>query len=213
LAAQNDVRTGDVILQLDGQPLTSGPDWLMLLSAKKAGEEIEIALRRGNETFKKKWSLSSSESQSSVSRDGKVEGIKYERYQGRFAALPRFQELPATKTGMTSAVGFAGVIKPDDSQFGLVFSGWMDFPEAGRVRMILGSDDGSKLYVDGELIIDNDLPHPYQKLSRWVRVPKGLVPFRVEYADAGGDKQLSFTISKDIEGSIPVSVTYYCEPK
>jgi S1-C subfamily serine protease len=208
-AEQIEMKRGDVILELDGQSVSSGPDWLMLLSEKKASQEIELVLRRDGQILRKKINLSPSSTESNISRDGKMEGILYERYEGRYSVLPDFPSLRVVKKGIVRTPGFSGIVKPDDSQFALVFSGWIEFPDAGLVRLTVGSDDGSKLFLDDVLTIDNDLSHPYQKLSRWVRVPKGLVPFRLEYADTGGDKQLSFSVTKDIEGVEAVDVRFF----
>ncbi len=64
----------------------------------------------------------------------------------------------------------------------------------------MSSDDGSKLYLNDRLLIDNDLGHPLQTLSRWARMPAGLVRFRLEYTDLGGDRGLDLSISRDLPG-------------
>jgi len=90
--------------------------------------------------------------------------------------------------------------------YSIVYSGYIEFPEAGMVRMGIGSDDGSMLHLNNQLIIDNDLAHGFQTLTRWVRIPRGLVPFRVEFIEVGGDSGLVLSASHDIEGKRPIAL-------
>jgi hypothetical protein len=52
------------------------------------------------------------------------------------------------------------------------------------------SDDGSMLYLDGELAIDNDGEHPPQPMSRLPRLAKGLHALRLDYCQGKLGKTL-----------------------
>jgi len=43
--------------------------------------------------------------------------------------------------------------------FGVVYSGFIDIPVAGNYRFGTRSDDGSKLWINGEVLVDNDGLH------------------------------------------------------
>ena len=95
--------------------------------------------------------------------------------------------------------------------YSIVYSGYIEFSEAGLVRFGIGSDDGSKLYLNNQLLIDNDLAHGFQMLTRWVRVPRGLVPFRVEYIEVGGDRGLVLSAAHDVEGKKPIALKFFTD--
>ena len=52
------------------------------------------------------------------------------------------------------------------------------------------SDDGSKLYVGGVKVVDNDGIHAAVEKSGWVALKAGLHPFVVEYWNAVWDQSL-----------------------
>jgi hypothetical protein len=55
---------------------------------------------------------------------------------------------------------------------------------------MLRSDDGSRLWVDGRLVVDNDGAHPPQEVGHLLRLTEGLHRLRVEYFEATGDSVL-----------------------
>ena len=153
--------------------------------------------------------LASQDGTRSVTVDEKLKGLDYALYEGRFAALPNLSNLTTVKTGVVESVSSKGIVDKDAENFAIVFRGYVQFPDAGLYRIYLGSDDCSKLYIDHRLVIDNDLPHPYQELSRLVRVPKGLVRLRVEYAETSGDKELKLFAKRDIESKTLVPLEFF----
>ena len=125
-----------------------------------------------------------------ISPTDKTAGVLYQLYDGLFPSIPDYNELKPVKHGVVEKVDLKLVDTADKRSYSIVSSGYMELPEAGLVRIGIGSDDGSKLYLNNQLVIDNDLAHGFQMLTRWVRVPSGLVPFRVEYIEVGGDRGL-----------------------
>ena len=76
--------------------------------------------------------------------------------------------------------GFPGVSKRYE-WFGLNYTGrfWIEKP--GRYRFALLSDDGSKLYIDGRLAIDNDCQHPPDVRAADVTLGGGVHRIQVQY--------------------------------
>lgn len=198
------LRKDDVLTQVENHPVAGIDGWLIAIFGKKPGDKLDVTITRNGQAEKMTVTLVEDTRRKPVSAEDKQEGVTFRKYAGKFSALPDFSRLQPATTGNAKEISFQGVVKPDESNFALVYSGYLDFADAGLVRMSLGSDDGSKLYIHDQLVIDNDLLHPYQKLSKWVRVPKGATPFRIEYADAGGDKQISFAVTQDVDGKKPV---------
>ena len=70
---------------------------------------------------------------------------------------------------------------------GAVFTGMINFPEAGVWTLFTESDDGSKLLVDGALVVDNDGLHGMVEVGGTIEVPEpGPLPVRVEFFERGG---------------------------
>jgi hypothetical protein len=77
-------------------------------------------------------------------------------------------------------VGFRGVTKRYE-WFAIDYSGrfWAEKP--GDYDFSLTSDDGSNLYIDGELVVDNDGIHQTRERSGTVRLSRGVHDIRVSY--------------------------------
>jgi CubicO group peptidase (beta-lactamase class C family) len=69
--------------------------------------------------------------------------------------------------------------------------GMLTVPEPGRYLFRLSSDDGSALWFDDELIVDNDGQHPVQSVeSQEVSLSVGRQPIRVQWYNSCGDGAL-----------------------
>ena len=76
--------------------------------------------------------------------------------------------------------GFPGVTKRFE-WFAIDYTGrfWIDNP--GTYSFVLTSDDGSRLYIDDQLIIDNDGQHPPEDREGGVSLSRGIHRIRVSY--------------------------------
>ena len=75
--------------------------------------------------------------------------------------------------------------QPRDA-FTNIFNSLIDVPKTGNYTFFLTSDDGSRLYVNGEELINNDGPHGMDTKSGTISLPTGLHPIRINYFDSGG---------------------------
>ena len=78
--------------------------------------------------------------------------------------------------------------------FAIVYEGFLKIEQTGLHRLVLASDDGSRLYLDGRLLIDNDGPHPPVKLGRTRSLAAGLHAIRIEFFEATGGAELKLSI-------------------
>jgi len=86
-----------------------------------------------------------------------VAGLKYETYLGRFENCE--QVIEGEQVGEGYATRISVEPKPRQDNFGIRFSGEFWVETAGRYEFLLASDDGSKLWIDGRMIVDNDGIH------------------------------------------------------
>jgi len=111
-------------------------------------------------------------------------------------SLPDF-----TKFGRADAEGYVQAFSLDglpisesEDHFAVIFSSNLKIAEAGAYRFGLDSDDGSKLIIDGELIIDNDGSHSTDMKYGNVELSAGSHIIKVEYFDdyAGQSLELQY---------------------
>ncbi len=165
----------------------------------------------GSKKGQAKLELRAAVVQSNVSMAHKIPGVHYQFYDGLFPSIPDYKELKPIKRGVVDKVDLNLVNTSEKRSYSIVYSGYIEFPESGLVRIGIGSDDGSKLYLNNQLLIDNDLAHGLQTLTRWARVPRGLVPFRVEFIEVGGDRGLVLAAAQDIDGKKPIALKFFTD--
>ena len=76
------------------------------------------------------------------------------------------------------------------NQFFNVFKSSIDIPKAGEYRFFTTSDDGSRLYIDDQEVVNNDGEHGMIRKGGSVTLTAGLHSIRVNYYDSGGDDGL-----------------------
>ncbi len=77
--------------------------------------------------------------------------------------------------------GFPGVPGGLVEWFGIRFIAKLVIETEGVYNFAIGSDDGSKLYIDNKLIIDNDGLHGYREKSNSINLSKGEHSIRIDY--------------------------------
>ncbi|MCC5036601.1 DUF1080 domain-containing protein [Streptomyces sp. WAC 00631] len=70
-------------------------------------------------------------------------------------------------------------------------TGYLVVPSDGTYVFRLTSDDGSRLTVDGQEVIDHDGLHGAEPKDGSVHLTAGSHPFRVDYFERGGEQQLT----------------------
>lgn len=115
-------------------------------------------------------------------------GLGFELYQGRWFLLPDFDSLKPTLTGVVSHfdIGF----RPVEDYFAVRFQGNIRISNAGTYTFYLNSDDGSKLFIDDNLVVSNDGPHVVSERSGTVSLKAGDYPITVLYFEFQGDQLL-----------------------
>ncbi|MBQ72714.1 MAG: alpha-L-fucosidase [Planctomycetaceae bacterium] len=76
----------------------------------------------------------------------------------------------------------------------LVFEGFLRVRETGVHTLHLASDDGSRLFIDDEIVIDNDGLHGLIEKSVQLPLKQGWHPIRVEWFNATGGLDLSLEL-------------------
>jgi hypothetical protein len=126
-------------------------------------------------------------------------GLRYRVYEGSWTRMPNYGELKAVFESVTSDLKVESRQLWADN-WGMVLEGNFDVDRAGNYSFFLNSDDGSKLYIDDELVIDNDGDHSLLELSGARQLSTGPHELRLEFFEAGGEAILELDYSgPDIE--------------
>ncbi|WP_294391919.1 PA14 domain-containing protein [uncultured Sphingomonas sp.] len=93
----------------------------------------------------------------------------------------------------------------------LELTGFLNIATTGTYTFALGSDDGSRLYIDGNVAIDNDFGHPFGYVTTGLALAAGSHSFRLVHFDNGGGTGLSVLLNGEglggsflsTEGAVP----------
>jgi predicted alpha/beta superfamily hydrolase len=130
-------------------------------------------------------------------------GLHYTYYEGKWKSLPDFTKLKAIKTGIADSSFSLGKL-PSGSDFGCVFDGYLKIDTDGYYNFALCTSDGSKFFINGREIINDDGLHG----SEWyksgvVPLQKGFYPVRLEYFLSNGSSHFDFIyISPDTHETV-----------
>jgi len=202
-AAKAGLQEGDILTHVAGKPARTGLDWSLNQLKEMNKRRVELVYQRDGKSHSTRLDFAPYPLAPVVDAKDKLPGLRYRAYDGEYKVLPDFEKLRPYKQGVTDRLATEDLAGRKD-RFALVFEGFLNIPKDGVHRLTLGSDDGSKLFFDHRLLIDNDDNHPLQKLSRVVRVKRGLHPIRIEFFDYTGEAILELSINDKNDKARPV---------
>ena len=138
-----------------------------------------------------------------------VAGLSYAYYEGVWTALPDFAGLVPVSTG-TGPLPDAAPRRRDD-EFALRYMGYVQVPADGTYTFSTASDDGSRLFIGSQLVVDNDGLHGTQEKSGSIGLKAGLHAITVTFFERGGDQVLRVSyagpgLAKQV---VPASAFFY----
>jgi alpha-L-fucosidase len=135
-------------------------------------------------------------------------GIRYDYFEGDWSLLPDFAKLKAAKSGVLSNFDLTPRTQPE--YFGIEYSGYVQILEDGVYSFYLSSDDGSRLFLDNQLLIDNDGLHSMVEKKGVVALAAGFHPLKVQYFQKSGGRDISVSLEgpATAKQSIPSSMLF-----
>ncbi|MBL6713294.1 MAG: DUF1553 domain-containing protein [Pirellulales bacterium] len=115
---------------------------------------------------------------------GDLEELQFRFYRDTWESLPDFDELKAEDVGQVEGNLFDLTVAPSlrPEAFGYVFEGILKVPADGDYTFVLDSDDGTRLAIDGRVVIDHDGIHGEgQAKTATVSLTAGRLPIRLDY--------------------------------
>jgi len=125
-------------------------------------------------------------------------GIRYYYYEGYWDSLPDFGTLKAAASGIAKNIDLSQKI--NDEHYGFLYAGYIKVPSDGVYAFYTDSDDGSRLYVDGKLVVDNDGLHGMKEAEGVTALSAGLHLFQVMFFEkTGGDDLKVFYRTRGVQ--------------
>ncbi|MCI0378360.1 MAG: c-type cytochrome, partial [Gemmataceae bacterium] len=119
---------------------------------------------------------------------GGAVNLDYAYYEGDWAQVPDFGKLKPAARGQSA--GFDLFVANRMTNAGLKFDGFFKIEREGTYTFHLTSDDGSKLWIDDNLVVVNDGHHAATTKSKQHRLGKGTHRLSVACFNAGGPWEL-----------------------
>ena len=121
-------------------------------------------------------------------RELEVEGlVEYAYFEGNWQDLPDFSQLEPKVQGKTTSFD-VNVGRQD--QFGIVFKALFEVDKEGEYTFHIGSDDGSRIRVDGKEVAVVPGVHPVVFKSGKAKLTAGTHHVEVEFFEQGGGQEL-----------------------
>ena len=135
-------------------------------------------------------SLPSTEMGCDAPLDGNAWSYQYYENNGSaWTSMPDFGQLTAVTSSTSNTISTE--VRERDNNFGLVFNGCVQALEDGYYLFETTSDDGSQLFVNDILIVDNVSSGSTSTSDNEIFLAKGLHEVRVSYYQATGNSELS----------------------
>ena len=118
-----------------------------------------------------------------------VNGISYRYFEGEWPDLPDFDTVAVARRGVVYALSLEDITN-NTEYFGVEYNAFLDIAAPGVYSFVLGSDDGSRLLIDGKQVIDNGGLHGYEERKGSVRLEAGKHRVVVRFIQQGGAKRV-----------------------
>jgi len=138
-------------------------------------------------------------------------GVRYEYFEGEFSGrLPYFTQLTPLKTGRANQFRLKNI--PSRSiNFAVRFLGFLEITRPGEYTFFTESNDGSRLLVNDQWVVENDGEHGATEKSGAYRLEPGRCRIEVTYFQSGGSTALK--VSYEGPGiqkqEIPMSLLFW----
>lgn len=130
------------------------------------------------------------------------QGLRYKYYEGAWDSLPDFSKLTPLRKGTTETVTLPLTVKKDS--FALQFEGYLHITEKAMYYFWITSDDGSELYLNNQLILENNGLHSAD-IPKVAILPlgPGYYPISIKYFEKTGEESIAAGMVKGLENPSP----------
>jgi hypothetical protein len=129
-------------------------------------------------------------------------GALFAYAEGLFYLLPDFGTIPVKARGRAARISLddveralaSGGTKLRAERFALRFDGFVRAPDDGVYRIVARSDDGVRVEIDGDKLLEDDGEHDARESSAEIALARGHHPIRITYFQGSEKKALAITM-------------------
>lgn len=142
----------------------------------------------------------------------KQQGVSYTYYEGtRFKSTDQIKSTKPIKTGILNNISITPATAQDSMAF--TYKTWIKVPEKGVYRFYTYSDDGSRLFIDGKLVVDNDGSHSMRRKDGKIALEAGFHELDVLYYEdyMGEMLEVGYSSRNIREDILPDNILFIAE--
>lgn len=128
-----------------------------------------------------------------VSYKGSKPGTKFRLFKESFTSTEQFRFVTVADSGLADSLPVPDFNKSNKA-FGVIYEGVFPAENEGLYQFFLTSDNGAQLFIDGELVIDNDKQHTLFELQAPFPLTKGYHKYLIKYFDKYGSSRLNVSL-------------------
>lgn len=138
-------------------------------------------------------------------------GVAYTYYEGKCKRVADIASCQVIKKGTMKNISIKEAAVTD--HFAYEFRTLIQIPEKGVYRFYTFSDDGSMLYIDGKLVVDNDGGHSAHRSEGKIALEKGLHELHILYFEdyMGQELEVGYSGRNILETPLSDSMLYLPE--
>ena len=121
--------------------------------------------------------------------DPEINGLHCDYYEGQWTSLPDFDRLSPLDHYQVRDIQAAPRSGAAD-HYGFRLTGYLDIAASGEYEFFTSSDDGSRLMIDGEVVVDYDGTHGADIRTGKIRLDRGKHAIEILFFEATGGEYL-----------------------
>jgi S1-C subfamily serine protease len=182
------IRTGDVVAAIGKEQVSGVIDYCLALVERRGGEILPISLLRKGRRLTATVTLGEVKRRPAEKVTGLVPGVNYQHFRGNWKTLPDFDKLKPEASGLAPTFTLGSYAGKEN--FASRLTGYIEAPKDGVYLFSARSDDGSRLYIGDQLVVDNDGLHPTAEKRGFIPLQAGKHPICVTFFQGSGDVEL-----------------------
>ncbi|HEY5499293.1 MAG TPA: PA14 domain-containing protein, partial [Bacteroidales bacterium] len=132
-------------------------------------------------------------------------GLLYKYFEGHWNMLPDFKKLTEKKRGTIKVLDISTIMKIRTSDsYGIILEGFIKIPITDEYVFSIMSDDGSRVIVDNNVVVDNDGAHYSEEKSGSIKLAFGYHFFRVDFFNKNGTESFALALSGKASYRLPI---------
>jgi glucose/arabinose dehydrogenase len=137
-----------------------------------------------------------------------VAGLNYSYYEGTWDVLPNFAALTPAASGTVGSFSLAPRLR--DELFGFRYTGYVRVPADGVYTFYTTSDDGSRLAIGSQVVVNNDGLHGPEEAAGTIGLQAGLHAVTVTFFERNGGEVLNVSYAGPglAKTSVPASALF-----